>query len=68
VQWGKECVGASKLQGMHKVEERLTLQVFGGRRKECVQGSSLRLEVVRSSGGVKPLKTLRGIEVCSASG
>jgi hypothetical protein len=49
------------LQSVRKVEERLTLQVFGGCCKECVQGSSLKLKVVRSLGGVKPLKTFRGI-------
>ena len=30
-------------------------------RKGCVQGPSLRLEVVRSSGGIRPLKTFRDI-------
>jgi hypothetical protein len=48
------------LQSVRKVEEHSTLQVFGGCRKECVQGSSLRLEVVRKLRKDKAFETIEG--------
>jgi hypothetical protein len=71
----KECAGRVRSQGC-KLEQnikRLLLQVCEelkvlrylkiskGFHKECVQGPSLKLEVVRRSGGVRPLKTFRDI-------
>jgi hypothetical protein len=43
-----------------KVEERSTLQVFEGCHKECVQESSLRLEVVRNIRKDKSFETIEG--------
>jgi hypothetical protein len=37
------------------------LEISEGCCKECVKGPSLRLEVEKISGGVKPLKTLKDI-------
>jgi hypothetical protein len=49
------------LQSVRKVEEHSTIQVFGGCHKECVQESSLRLEVVRKLRKDKTFELLREI-------
>jgi hypothetical protein len=49
------------LQSVRKVEENSTLQVFGGCHKECVQESSLRLEVVRKLRKDKTFELLKEI-------
>jgi hypothetical protein len=49
------------LQSMRKVKEHSTLQVFGGFRKECMQESSLRLEVVRNFKKDKTFELLKEV-------
>ena len=55
-----EAIERPLLRSMHKVEERLTLQVFEGFRKECMQGSSLRLKVVKELRRNKAFETIEG--------
>jgi len=50
----------SLLQSVCKVKENSTLQLFGGCHKECVQGSSLRLKVVRELRKDKSFGTIEG--------
>jgi hypothetical protein len=55
-----EAIERPLLQSMCKVEEKLTLQLFEGFRKECVQGSSLRFEVVRELRRDNAFETIEG--------
>jgi hypothetical protein len=57
----EQSIARPLLQRVRKVKDNSTLQVFGGFHKECVQESSLRLEVVRKLRKDKTFELLKEV-------